>query len=91
MEAIAKLQLVVEHLRVLSGSFFSTVSEKICANLQQDMVIIATSSCTRFLPSRRGYSRVSPGIARHDNDRRGRHDSEDENRLIDQLDEEWDD
>ena len=57
----------------------------------QDMFIIATSSCTRLFPSRRGYSRVSPGGARYDNTRRGRQDSEDENRLIDQLDEEWDD
>ncbi|KAF2121278.1 mannose-6-phosphate receptor binding domain-containing protein [Lophiotrema nucula] len=52
-----------------------------------DMFIILTSSCARFLPSRRGYSRVSLG---HDNGRRGRR-NEDENRLIDNLDEEWDD
>lgn len=53
----------------------------------QDMFIILTSSCARFLPSRRGYSRVSLG---HDSGRRGRR-NEDENRLIDNLDEEWDD
>lgn len=53
----------------------------------RDMFIILTSSCTRFLPSRRGYSRVSLG---HDSGRRGRR-NDDENRLIDNLDEEWDD
>ena len=50
------------------------------------MFIILTSSCARFMPSRRGYSRVSLGADRG----RGRRD-ESENRLIDQLDEEWDD
>ncbi|KAH7117731.1 mannose-6-phosphate receptor binding domain-containing protein [Dendryphion nanum] len=53
----------------------------------RDMFIILTSSCARFLPSRRGYSRVSLG---QDHSRRGRR-NEDENRLIDNLDEEWDD
>ncbi|KAF2006203.1 mannose 6-phosphate receptor domain-containing protein, partial [Amniculicola lignicola CBS 123094] len=53
----------------------------------KDIFIILTSSCTRFLPSRRGYSRVSLG---HDSRGRGRR-NEDENRLIDNLDEEWDD
>ncbi|KAF2016408.1 mannose 6-phosphate receptor domain-containing protein [Aaosphaeria arxii CBS 175.79] len=53
----------------------------------RDMMIILTSSCARCLPSRRGYSRVS---LNHDNSRRGRR-SDDENRLIDNLDEEWDD
>jgi cation-dependent mannose-6-phosphate receptor len=39
------------------------------------------------LPSRRGYGRVSLN-----NDSRGRGvHADDENRLIDQLDEEWDD
>jgi cation-dependent mannose-6-phosphate receptor len=57
------------------------------ANIPQDMFIILTSSCARFMPSRRGYSRVSLG---HENGRRGRR-NEDENRLIDNLDEEWDD
>lgn len=52
-----------------------------------DMFIILTSSCARFLPSRRGYSRVSLG---RDHARGGRR-NEDENRLIDNLDEEWDD
>ena len=52
----------------------------------QDMFIILTSSCARFMPSRRGYNRVSLG---HDS-RRGR-GNDDENRLIDNLDEEWDD
>jgi cation-dependent mannose-6-phosphate receptor len=53
----------------------------------QDIFIILTSSCARLMPSRRGYSRVSLG---QDSGRRGRR-NEDENRLIDNLDEEWDD
>ncbi|KAI9702709.1 MAG: Cation-independent mannose-6-phosphate receptor CI-MPR [Bogoriella megaspora] len=53
----------------------------------QDMFVIAFSSCARFLPSRRGYQRVSAN-----GNARGRgSNAEDENRLIDQLDEEWDD
>ncbi|KAF2433122.1 mannose 6-phosphate receptor domain-containing protein [Tothia fuscella] len=56
-------------------------------NFLTDAFIILTSSCARFLPSRRGYSRVS---LNGNGNIRGRH-SEDENRLIDQLDEEWDD
>ncbi|KAF1364111.1 mannose 6-phosphate receptor domain-containing protein [Lizonia empirigonia] len=52
-----------------------------------DMFIILTSSCARCMPSRRGYSRVSLGA---DSRGRGRRD-ESENRLIDNLDEEWDD
>ncbi|PVH98720.1 mannose 6-phosphate receptor domain-containing protein, partial [Periconia macrospinosa] len=51
-----------------------------------DMFIILTSSCARFLPSRRGYSRVSLG---HDSRGRSRR-NDDEDRLIDNLDEEWD-
>ncbi|KAF1923741.1 mannose 6-phosphate receptor domain-containing protein [Didymella exigua CBS 183.55] len=54
-----------------------------------DMFIILTSSCARFMPSRRGYSRLTLGPDR-DTRGRGRRD-ESENRLIDQLDEEWDD
>ncbi|KAI9695512.1 MAG: Cation-independent mannose-6-phosphate receptor CI-MPR [Candelina mexicana] len=53
----------------------------------RDIFIILTSSCARFLPSRRGYSRVSANSSGG----RGRSAPEDENRLIDQLDEEWDD
>jgi len=52
-----------------------------------DMFTILTSSCARFLPGHRGYSRVS---LNGNGNIRGRH-SDDENRLIDQLDEEWDD
>jgi cation-dependent mannose-6-phosphate receptor len=55
------------------------------------MFVILTSSCARFMPSRRGYSRVSLG---QDAGRGGRgrgRGNEDENRLIDNLDEEWDD
>ena len=54
----------------------------------RDMLIMLTSSCLRLLPGRKGYSRLSA------NGRvgRGRADSADaENRLIDQLDEEWED
>jgi len=52
-----------------------------------DIFVILTSSCARFLPGRRGYSRLS---LNGNGNVRGRH-SDDENRLIDQLDEEWDD
>ena len=51
----------------------------------QDILIIATSSCARFLPSRRGYHYLSNSPTGRSRNR------EDENRLIDQLDEEWDD
>ncbi|KAK1055611.1 Cation-independent mannose-6-phosphate receptor CI-MPR [Friedmanniomyces endolithicus] len=62
----------------------------------KDIFIILTSSCARFLPSRRGYERVSNGgIGSSGNGsrgERGRGDSSDaENRLIDELNEEWDD
>ncbi|KAF2400216.1 mannose 6-phosphate receptor domain-containing protein [Trichodelitschia bisporula] len=51
----------------------------------KDIFIILTSSCARFIPRSRGYSQVSSG-------QRGRVSlPDDENRLIDQLDEEWDD
>ncbi|KAK3055634.1 Cation-independent mannose-6-phosphate receptor CI-MPR [Extremus antarcticus] len=56
----------------------------------RDIVIILTSSCTRFLPSRRGYSRVNGDIGGVGSTRSGR-DSESANRLIDELNEEWDD
>ncbi|KAL0256935.1 Cation-independent mannose-6-phosphate receptor CI-MPR [Diplodia seriata] len=53
-----------------------------------DVFVILTSSCARFMPSRRGYSRVSL----HGDRSRGRgRDSDDENRLIDELDESWND
>ncbi|KZF23529.1 vacuolar sorting receptor [Xylona heveae TC161] len=55
------------------------------ASFIKDMFVILFSSCLRFMPKRRRYSRVSNGNARG---RAGRTD--DENRLIDQLDEEWD-
>ncbi|KAI1117023.1 mannose-6-phosphate receptor binding domain-containing protein [Nemania sp. NC0429] len=52
-----------------------------------DMFVIATSSCARLFPSRRGYHYLSgtSGGAR------ARSNREDENRLIDQYDEEWED
>ncbi|KAL2259634.1 hypothetical protein VTK26DRAFT_6625 [Humicola hyalothermophila] len=49
----------------------------------RDLLIILTSSCARLIPRRRGYRTVSSSP-------HGRH-RDDENRLIDQLDEEWDD
>jgi len=52
-------------------------------NFIKDMFIILTSSCARLIPRRKGYNQVG-------GNGRGR-GSEDENRLIDQLDEEWDD
>ncbi|KAK0712005.1 mannose-6-phosphate receptor binding domain-containing protein [Lasiosphaeris hirsuta] len=51
----------------------------------KDVFIILTSSCARFLPSRRGYRTLSISPTGRNRNR------EDENRLIDQLDEEWDD
>lgn len=62
--------------------------ERLCADscaCVQDVVIILTSSCARIIPRRRGYHTLSGSP-------RGRRRSrDDENRLIDQLDEEWDD
>ncbi|KUJ20984.1 mannose 6-phosphate receptor domain-containing protein [Mollisia scopiformis] len=55
----------------------------------KDIFIIATSSCARFMPSRRGYSALNVNSGSNGRGRNGR--NEDENRLIDQLDEEWDD
>lgn len=63
--------------------------EALLTTHSQDIFIIATSSCARFLPGRRGYNRVGTGAA--SSGRRGREDSDAENRLIDQLDEEWND
>ncbi|KAK5107486.1 hypothetical protein LTR62_001104 [Meristemomyces frigidus] len=61
----------------------------------KDLVIILTSSCTRFFPSRRGYTRVNGGLGGNSGgigrNGRGRGDSDAENRLIDELNEEWDD
>lgn len=54
---------------------------------RQDIFVILFSSCARFLPRRRGYSRLS---LNGNGNARGR-DSEDQNRLIDELDESWDD
>ena len=49
-----------------------------------DMFIIVFGSCARCLPRRRGYSQVSQ-------DHAGTGRNEDENRLIGELDEEWED
>ena len=52
----------------------------------QDILIILFSSCSRLFPRRRGYNQLPTYSSR------GRGSSrDDENRLIDQLDEEWDD
>ncbi|KXJ94877.1 mannose-6-phosphate receptor binding domain-containing protein [Microdochium bolleyi] len=53
-----------------------------------DFFIIATSSCARLLPNRRGYHHLSGSPSRGG---MGGRDREAENRLIDQYDEEWDD
>lgn len=59
----------------------------VCADfLFKDILIILTSSCSRFLPHRKGYNQL-PTSSRNGRGSR----SEQENRLIDQLDEEWDD
>ncbi|KAK4123105.1 mannose 6-phosphate receptor domain-containing protein [Parathielavia appendiculata] len=51
----------------------------------KDLFVILTSSCARIIPRRRGYHTLSGSP-------NGRRESrDDENRLIDQLDEEWDD
>ncbi|RBQ83326.1 hypothetical protein VDGD_09748 [Verticillium dahliae] len=49
-----------------------------------DVFYAALSLCSRLLPGRRGYSHLAGSPSRSRN-------REDENRLIDQLDEEWDD
>lgn len=55
-------------------------------SLARDIFIILTSSCSRIFPRRQGYNQLSSG------GRGGRGSrADDENRLIDQLDEEWDD
>ncbi|KAI0405465.1 mannose-6-phosphate receptor binding domain-containing protein [Xylaria palmicola] len=51
-----------------------------------DMFVIATSSCARLFPSRRGYHYLSGSPSA-----RARSNRDDENRLIDQYDEEWED
>ncbi|KAL8682319.1 MAG: hypothetical protein Q9186_001595 [Xanthomendoza sp. 1 TL-2023] len=51
----------------------------------RDIFIILTSSCGRLLPRRQGYNQL-PSNGRGRGSR-----AEDENRLIDQLDDEWDD
>nr|POF15162.1 putative mannose 6-phosphate receptor-like protein [Quercus suber] len=58
----------------------------------KDIIVILTSSCARLLPSRRGYSRVNGNIGQGSGRGRGRGEGSDaENRLIDELNEEWDD
>ncbi|KAI1324871.1 mannose 6-phosphate receptor domain-containing protein [Xylariaceae sp. FL0255] len=51
-----------------------------------DMFIIATASCARLFLSRRGYHSLAGSM-----NGRGRNSRDDENRLIDQYDEEWED
>ncbi|KAI1097485.1 mannose 6-phosphate receptor domain-containing protein [Jackrogersella minutella] len=62
-------------------SLWSSVWSYIC-----DFFVIVTSSCARWVPHRRGYQHVSGSPAG-----RGRSNRDDENRLIDQYDEEWED
>ncbi|KAI1373375.1 mannose 6-phosphate receptor domain-containing protein [Hypoxylon crocopeplum] len=62
-------------------SLWASVWSFIC-----DFFVIVTSSCAQFLPHRRGYHYVSGSPSG-----RGRSSREDENRLIDQYDEEWED
>ncbi|TGO40774.1 hypothetical protein BHYA_0032g00550 [Botrytis hyacinthi] len=85
-------------------SFWASIGDFI-----KDVFIIATSSCSRCLPTHRGYNALSisangnsgdgsngrgsgrdRGVSANESGRRNS-GSEDENRLIDQLDEEWDD
>ncbi|KAI4236125.1 MAG: hypothetical protein L6R40_006250 [Gallowayella cf. fulva] len=54
-------------------------------SIVKDVIIILTSSCSRLLPRRQGYNQL-PASGRGRGSR-----ADDENRLIDQLDEEWDD
>ncbi|POR33896.1 Mannose-6-phosphate receptor, binding protein [Tolypocladium paradoxum] len=54
-------------------------------SFMSDMCVILCSSCARCLPSRRGYSQLNSDVSARNRN------SEAENRLIDQLDEEWDD
>lgn len=56
---------------------------------KQDMFIIAFSSCTRWVPNKSGYRRLDNGQSNGGGRRGGRNDPEDENRLIDELDEDW--
>ncbi|KAI0455474.1 mannose-6-phosphate receptor binding domain-containing protein [Xylaria acuta] len=62
-------------------SMWASVWSFIC-----DMFVIATSSCARLLPSRRGYHYLSGSPTA-----RARSNRDVENRLIDQYDEEWED
>lgn len=56
----------------------------------QDMIVIVTSSCARLIPGRRRHMEMNGGIGGIGRGRSGR-DAEAENRLIDELNEEWDD
>ena len=60
------------------------------ANVLQDIWVITTSSCGRLIPSKSGYSRLNGSTGGIGRGRSGR-DNEAENRLIDELNEEWDD
>ena len=63
---------------------------RVALTIRQDIWTVLTSSCGRLIPSRSGYSRVNGGIGGIGRGRSGR-DTESENRLIDELNEEWDD
>jgi cation-dependent mannose-6-phosphate receptor len=53
------------------------------------MFIILTSSCGRLISRRGGYTPVS--LSGNNSRHGGGYPSDDQNRLIDSLDEEWDD
>lgn len=55
------------------------------SNTVQDIFLILTSSCLHLLPYQQGYRSLSTSPSGRSRSR------DDENRLIDQLDEEWDD
>ncbi|KAI9822048.1 MAG: Cation-independent mannose-6-phosphate receptor CI-MPR [Thelocarpon impressellum] len=66
------------------------------AGFIRDVFVILTSSCGRLVPRSRGYRALSPSLpgiggTNGGRARGGSNQAEDENRLIDQLDEEWDD
>ncbi len=103
MASTTELCHVGRHWQLLQGMFLShsdveygifllfmwpaTVTERILSI--QDMFIILTSSCGRMLPRQRGYRSLA-GANGSAGALRGNR-SDDENRLIDQLDEEWED
>lgn len=58
--------------------------------ISQDIIVLITSSCARLIPGRRKHSYMNGGLHNVGLGRSGR-DTAAENRLIDELNEEWDD